>query len=189
MDVRIWLVGSVIAGVLSWAINRFTKVDDVEWQAATRLQKMGTWASLLLMVVAISPIIAALGYGVIDMVASVPEALIELSEEIKSEKLTLGVPVLVVLFFCLFGYVEYQIQYNHRVGRWIVALRILQKVFMVLIVFMVVSTLVGWAIGAVLLPMMLFNSWQDMVWYQKAGLVVCAAWLCLVVKETVWPRR
>lgn len=188
MGASIWLVGSVIAGVLSWAINRITKVDDVEWQAATRLQKMGTWASLLLMVVAISPIIAALGYGVIDMVASVPEALIELSEEIKSEKLTFGVTVLVVLFFFLLGYVEYQVESRHRVGRWILTQRILQKVFMVLIVFLIVSTLVGWAIGAVLLPIMVFNSWQDMVWYEKAGLVVCAVWLCRVVKEIFWPR-
>lgn len=186
MDVRIWLVGSVIAGVLSWAINRITKVEDVEWHAATRLQKIGTWISVLLMVVAISPIIAAIATGVFDAVVGAKEFLIELSEVNKSEKLALGLPALFVLLCFLTAYVEYQVQFRHRVGRWTVTLRILQKVCVAFMLVAILTMLVGAAIGVVVLPMMLFRHWPDMHWYEVVGLVVCAVMFYRIVRETFW---
>lgn len=187
--IRICVVGSAIAWLLMWVGDRFgDRLSELEVVKYVD-KKVGRGLMVLWVLFLASPLFLLLGYWVIDIVAWVQEALIELSEASKSEKLTLGVIVLVVLLLYLLGYVEYQVESRHRVGRWILTLRILRKVGMVLMVFMVVSTLVGWAIGAVLLPIMLFSSWQDMVWYQKAGLVVCAAWLCLVVKETFWPRR
>jgi len=78
MNTLIWLVVVAIAGVLSWTINRFTKVEDMEWHTTTRLQKLGAWIQVLLLVVALSPFIAAVGVGSIDAVVAVKELLIEL---------------------------------------------------------------------------------------------------------------
>jgi len=186
MGILIWicLVGSAIAGVLLWAIDRFDKFDKFE--------KVGRGWMVLWLLVLLSPFFLVLGYGVIDMVAWVQEALVEFSEADKGEKFGLGLSVLFVLLFCLMAYVEHQVKFRQRVDRWTVILRILQKILQkVFVAFMIVGillTLVNWAIGVVVLPMMLFRHWPDMHWYEVVGLVVCAVMFYRIIRETFWPR-